>query len=69
MRNPWRKKNPFMSMWLSASNSAANSARSQAAARARRAASAAASKGNRDWIDLWTLPYLAPPKASKRKRR
>jgi hypothetical protein len=36
MSNPWLKKNPFMSMWLSAANKIAGSARSQVAAAAKR---------------------------------
>ncbi len=27
MKNPWLKKNPFMSMWLSGANTVLNSAR------------------------------------------
>jgi len=34
MKNPWLKKNPFLSMWLSGANSVASHARSQAAAEA-----------------------------------
>ena len=37
MANPWLKKNPFMSMWLSAANSVAGKARGQATAQAKRA--------------------------------
>ena len=29
MKNPWTKRNPFMSMWLSAANTVAASARKQ----------------------------------------
>lgn len=36
MANPWLKKNPFMSMWLSAANSVAGTVRGQATARAKR---------------------------------
>ena len=36
MSNPWLKKNPFMSMWLSGANRVAGSARSQVAAEAKR---------------------------------
>ena len=48
MTNPWLKKNPFMSMWLSAANSMMNSmtsaARGQAAAAAKRQSKAAVSQ-------------------------
>ena len=33
MSNPWLKKNPFMSMWLSNANRAANTVRAQSIAR------------------------------------
>jgi hypothetical protein len=66
MSNPWLKKNPFMSMWLSAANSIAGSARGQAAGQVKRAGRAAASKATSDWIDLWTSPSRT---AVKRKRR
>ena len=36
MANPWLKKNPFMSMWLSGANSIANTARVRIAAEAKR---------------------------------
>lgn len=36
MSNPWLKKNPFMSAWLSTANRVAGSVRAQATAEARR---------------------------------
>lgn len=36
MSNPWLKKNPFMSLWLSAANRAAGTLRGQATAQAKR---------------------------------
>ena len=44
MSNPWLKKNPFMSMWLSAANRAAGTMRNQATAQAKRQISAALTK-------------------------
>lgn len=41
MANPWLKKNPFMSMWLSAANRAAGTVRSQATAEVKRQVKAA----------------------------
>ena len=35
MFNPWLKKNPFMSMWLSGANAVAGKARSAGAAEAK----------------------------------
>jgi hypothetical protein len=36
MANPWLKKNPFMSMWLSTANRVAGTLRGQATAEAKR---------------------------------
>ena len=57
MKNPWTKKNPLMSMWLSGANRVAGSARGQASAAAKRQA-----------VDFWTTA-LTPPKPKKRKSR
>jgi hypothetical protein len=67
MSNPFGKKNPFMSMWLSGAHSLANKVRGQAAAEVRRNANAAVKKGTQDMVDIWTGALL--PKAAKRKRR
>lgn len=48
MPNPWLKKNPFMSMWLSAANRIAGTMRGQATAQAKRQISAAATKATND---------------------
>ena len=41
MANPWLKKNPFMSIWLSAANRIAATARGQVTAQAKRQLNAA----------------------------
>ena len=41
MANPWGKKNPFMSMWLSAANAWAGAARGLMTAEAKRQTKAA----------------------------
>ena len=56
MKNPWMKKNPFLSMWLSGANAVAGSARGHATAAAKRGATA-----------FWTAA-LAPPKPKKKRR-
>lgn len=66
MSNPWLKKNPFMSMWLSAANAVAGSARGKASAQVKRAGTTAATKATHDFLDLWTSPLTS---AGKRKRR
>lgn len=47
MPNPWTKKNPFMSMWLS--GSAANRARGRAMAAAKRWGTALAKETAKAW--------------------
>jgi hypothetical protein len=53
--NPWTKKNPFMSMWLSGANAAANRARGHATAAAKRQGAALA----KDTAHVWTRAWLA----------
>ena len=59
MSNPWLKKNPFMSLWLSTANRVAGSLRGQATAQARRQVRAAVAEA------------IAPPapKAQRRGKR
>ena len=66
MANPWLKKNPFMSLWLSAANRAAGSIRGQATAEANRQVKAAAQQMQTDAIKAWTTP--AKPSATRKKR-
>jgi hypothetical protein len=56
MKNPWMKKNPFLSMWLSGANAVAGSARGHVTAAAKRGTTA-----------FWTAA-LAPPKPKKKRR-
>ena len=69
MRNPWLKKNPFMSMWLSGANKIAGSARSQVAAEAKRqinhALAQATEKNAKRWFGT---PVASRPKAKAKSR-
>ena len=65
MKNPWTKKNPFMSMWLSGANSIANRARGQATAAVRREASAATTRGMSDVLGFWSKALGAGTAAKK----
>lgn len=56
MRNPWVKKNPFMSAWLSAANSAVGTARGRATNEARRQAGVVRADATRQVIGLWLGP-------------
>lgn len=66
MANPWLKKNPFMSMWLTTANRAASSARQQAGRAARRQVAAAQTEVLRQMVDLWAG---TPRKQAGKKRR
>jgi len=68
MPNPWLKKNPFMSMWLSGANSVANTARVRIAAEAKRQTTAAVTKATSDMFSIWTSA-MTPPAAPKRRRK
>jgi len=67
--NPWLKKNPFMSMWLSGANSVANSARGRVAAEAKRQSTTAMTKSTNDMFSIWTgaLTSAAPSKRKKKR--
>jgi len=67
MSNPWLKKNPFMSMWLSGANRMAASVRGQAAAQAKRQVKAAVTKATNE--NLKRLFEAAVPTKAKPKRR
>ncbi len=54
MKNPWTKKNPLMSMWLSGANSIMNRARGQATAAGRQEANAIAARGASDVFGFWS---------------
>ena len=70
MSNPWLKKNPFMSMWLSAANSAANTARGHATASVKRQSQAAITQATNDVMSFWTSALGASPRPkTKRKTR
>jgi hypothetical protein len=69
MPNPWLKKNPFMSMWLSGANSVAGSLRGQAAGQAKRQAASATTKAMNDLVGIWFAGVTAPPPKTRRRKR
>ncbi len=68
MANPWTKKNPFMSMWLSSANSMMGSARAQATAETKRTVAAAQADTARQIIDFWSGKPGLTAKRSKKRR-
>ena len=69
MANPWLKKNPFMSMWLSGANSVANSARGRIAAEAKRQSKTAVAKATNDVFSFWTGAMTSAVAPKRRKKR
>jgi len=63
MGNPWSKKNPFMSMWLSSANALAGRGRSAATTAIARQQSLAIKQAARAWTGAW----LAATKPKKRR--
>ena len=69
MANPWLKKNPFMSMWLSGFNAAAGSMRGHAVSQAKRQTASAMTKATNDIFGAWTAGLAPPPAKSRRRQR
>ena len=69
MKNPWTKKNPFMSMWLSGANAVIGSARGRATAESKRQANALMAQGTKQMIDLWTSAMTVPAKPKRKRTR
>jgi len=67
MTNPWLKKNPFMSMWLSGANSVANSARGAIAAEAKRQSTAAITKATSEMFGSRPVAKRAPARRKKNR--
>lgn len=71
MANPWMRKNPFLSMWLSAANQSIGAARGTAQAAAKRQVAGAQSEAVRQMMAFWTPSLTLPgtPAKSRKPRR
>jgi hypothetical protein len=67
MTNPWIKKNPFMSMWLSGANAVGGSARNQIRAQSARHAATMMTSGANMIASFWRNA-LPTPVSRPRKR-
>jgi len=68
MSNPWTKKNPLMSMWLSAANKTMGSARGQATRAAKRQVGAVQAEAARQIVDFWSgKTTLSAPRRKTRR--
>jgi hypothetical protein len=64
--NPWGKKNPFLSMWLSGANAVFGATQNQMRAAATRHANRAVKEGTEQLLAFWGMNA---PKTAKRRRR
>jgi hypothetical protein len=69
MRNPWTKKNPLLSMWLSGANAVVGSARGRATAEAKRQAATMMAEGAKQMVRFWSGVLVAPSPRKKKKSR
>ena len=66
MGNPWTKKNPLLSMWLSGANALAGKARSAGAAEAKRQQISLAKQMTRLWSGAWLTDTKTKAKSKRR---
>lgn len=69
MAYPWLKKNPLMSLWMSAANRVAGSVRGHATAQAKRQMKAAVTEATHENIKLWSAAASAPAAKKKAARK
>ena len=66
MKNPWTKKNPLMSFWLSGANAILGAARSRAIAETHRQTAVMFSEITKQALHFWGV---APPRKKRRSKR
>ncbi|OWW20474.1 hypothetical protein [Noviherbaspirillum denitrificans] len=69
MKNPWLKKNPLMSMWLSGANAVAGSVSGRVVAESRRQGKAAMNRAMKQAAGFWTGMPVAKPSTKRKKKR
>ena len=69
MANPWTKKNPLLSMWLSGANAVAGKARSAGTAEAKRRQTSLVKEVTRFWSGAWLANVKPKVKAEPKRRR
>jgi hypothetical protein len=65
MPNPWTKKNPMLSLFLSGANAAASHGRGLLLRQARTNRTIAIRSATQAWIDLWTPKPTRKRKSTK----
>jgi len=66
MSNPWMKKNPLLSMWLSGANAVMGATRSHFNAETKRQMTSMRTHGEKQIISWWT-DMLMPGKSKRRR--
>ncbi len=69
MANPWTKKNPFLSLWLSGANAVAGKARSTGSAELGRQRASLTRNATRFWTGAWLAAFTPKTKTTTKKRR
>ena len=69
MANPWTKKNPAMSLFLSGANAWAGKARGMWTKEARQQHAAAMSAGAKQVASFWTAALKPPASGGKKRKR
>jgi len=67
MKNPWLKRNPFMSLWLSGANAIMGAAVNNVRSQVKRQTSAAISGNSKQAARLWTDALTST--GQKKRRR
>lgn len=68
MANPWTKKNPLLSMWLSGANAVAGRACSAGMAEAKRQQASLVKEAARFWSGAWLAGSKSKATTSRPKR-
>ena len=69
MANPWTKKNPFLSIWLSGANAVTGKARSAGAAEISRQQTQLVNQVSRFWTDAWFGTAKPKPHTKAKRKR
>ena len=67
--NPWGKKNPFLSMWLSGTNAVFGATRSQMTAALHRQMNTAITESTKQVLAFWGINTPTRKRPAKRRRR
>ena len=69
MGNPWTKRNPLLSMWMSGANAVMGATRAHLTAQTRRNAIAIGHANAKQIVDFWTAVATGQPTSHTRQRK